>query len=81
MQFWLLLNGIDKNGKFSLKNLKAIRISAIVFCMLYFLAAMPIVYLIADADDAPGLILIGAFLGTLPAGVAAFAAVLEQVGR
>jgi hypothetical protein len=79
LQFWLLLNGVGKSNTLSIKNLKAIRFSAIMFCVLYFLSAMPVVYLIADADDAPGLILIGAFFGTLPVGVAAFTAVLERI--
>jgi hypothetical protein len=74
--FWLLLNSIDRNGTISTKNLKIIRFSAIIFSVLYFIFAMPIIFLAADA---PGLILIGAFLGSLPVGVAAFAAILERI--
>jgi hypothetical protein len=79
LQFWLLLNGIDKNKTLSVKNLKAIRLSAIVFSILYYLSVMPVVYLYADADDAPGLILIAAFWGTLPIGIAAFSVILKQI--
>jgi len=79
LQFWLLLNGVNKGILFPLKNLKAIRLSAIAFAVLYYLSAMPVIYLAAEAGDAPGLILIGAFLGTLPIGAAAFAAILERV--
>jgi hypothetical protein len=33
---------------------------------LYFLFAMPVIFLAAEADDAPGLILIGAFWDAFP---------------
>jgi hypothetical protein len=79
VHFWLLLNGIDRDGTLAAKNLKMIRFSAIIFTALYFISAMPIIFLAADADDAPGLILIGAFVGTLPLGVAAAAAILERI--
>ena len=77
--FWLLLNVIDKNGTLAAKNLKAIRLSSIIFGILYFVFAMPIIFLAAEADDAPGAILIGAFLGALPFGVAAVAAIFERM--
>lgn len=77
-QFWLLLNGAHRDRTLSQKNLKAIRLSAMMFSVLYFLFAMPVIILAAEADDAPGLILIGAFLDTIPIGVAALAAVLER---
>jgi hypothetical protein len=76
--FWLLLDNIDRSGILSAKNLKMIRLCAIMFSVLYFVFAMPIIFLAAEADDAPGAILIGAFLGTLPIGVAAVAAILER---
>ncbi len=77
-QFWLLLNGVDRGGTLLAKRLKAIRFSAIVFSVLYALCAMPIIFLAADADDAPGLILFGMFLESFPIGVAAVAAILER---
>jgi hypothetical protein len=77
--FWLLLNSIDRNGTLSAKNLKNIRYSTVVFTILYFIFAMPIVFFAAEADDAPGAILIGVFLGTLPLGFAAVAAILERI--
>lgn len=79
--FWLLLNDIDRNGVLPHKNLRAIRYCAIVFSVLYFLCAMPVIYLAADAEDAPGLILIGAFLDLFPIGVAAIMAVLERIAN
>jgi len=78
-QFWLLMSNIDRADALSINNLKAIRISTIVFSILYFLFAMPIIFLAAEADDAPGLILAGAFLDLFPIGIAAFAAVLERI--
>ena len=77
-QFWFLLNGIDREGKLLAKRLKAIRISAIVFSVLYALFAMPIIFLAADADDAPGLILFGMYLDSFPIGAGAIAAILEK---
>ena len=77
--FWLLLNTIDRSGALSANNLKAIRLSMVVFSVLFYVFAMPIIFLAAEADDAPGAILIGAFLGTLPLGVAAVASILERM--
>ncbi len=78
LQFWLLLNGIDRDGQLLAKKLKAIRISAIVFSVLYALCAMPIIFLAADANDAPGLILLGMYLVSFPIGAGAIAAILEK---
>ncbi len=75
---WFLLNAIEREGRLPVKNLRAIRRSAGVFSALYALFAMPVIFLAADLDDAPGLILFGAFLDTVPIGVAALAAVLEK---
>ncbi len=77
--FWLLLNAIDRDGSLTVKSLRAIRRGAIVFCALYALFAMPMIYLLADLDDAPGMILMGAFLDAIPVGVAALTVVLERI--
>jgi hypothetical protein len=77
--FWMLLAGADKSKTLPPKNLKTIRISAAIFAVLYFLSVMPVIYLYAEVGDAPGLIIIAAFLGTLPIGVCAFAAILEKI--
>jgi membrane protein insertase Oxa1/YidC/SpoIIIJ len=79
--FWLLLGGIDRNGVLAEKNLKMIRLCAVLFGILYFIFAMPVIFLAADAGDAPGAILFAAFLGTLPIGVAAVAAILEKISN
>jgi hypothetical protein len=77
--FWLLLNSVDKYQILPANNLKAIRLSTIALGILYYLSALPVIYLYAEADDAPGLILIGAFFGIFPICVAAFAAILERI--
>ena len=79
LQFWFLLNGLDKDMTFYSKHLKAIRLSAVVFSILYFLTAMPVMFFVAEAHDAPGLIFITAFIGTFPIGIAAVAAILERI--
>jgi hypothetical protein len=79
VEFWSLLDGINKDNSLSAKKLKIIRLCSIAFSVLYYLSAMPVIYLFAEADDAPGAILIGAFVGLFPIGVAAFTAVLERV--
>jgi hypothetical protein len=82
--FWLLLNNIDRNGTLSVKNLKMIRYCAIIFTVLYFISAMPILLLAVATeteDSNPGIILIAAFWGTFPSGVAAVAAILERIAK
>lgn len=78
LQFWLLLDGVGRNGILAAKRLKAIKLSAVAFAILYFFCLMPIIVLAADADDAPGLVLLGVFLDSFPVGVAAVAEILER---
>ena len=78
-QFWLLLHGIVRDGIVSVVKLKIIRFSAIIFSVLYFLSAMPVIFLAAQADDAPGLVLLGALVVAFPVGAAAVAAILERL--
>lgn len=76
-----LLIYIDKNEAFSdlsvmaLKNIKycAITISAL------FVVFMPLIYLMAEIDDAPGLILIGMVIIFGSMVIAVFAAVLQKL--
>lgn len=76
-----LLSYIDKNEAFSdlsvmaLKNIKycAITISAL------FVVFMPLIYLMAEIDDAPGLILIGMVIIFGSMVIAVFAAVLQKL--
>ncbi|MEH7444218.1 DUF2975 domain-containing protein [Bacillus sp. JJ1122] len=76
-----LLSYIDKNEAFSdlsvmaLKNIKycAITISAL------FVVFMPLIYLMAEVDDAPGMILIGMVIIFGSCVIAVFAAVLQKL--
>jgi hypothetical protein len=80
--FWLMLGSIDRTGARWSTNLKMIRFSAIMFAILYFIVVMPILFLavVNEIEDSnPGIILIAAFAGTFPMGVAAFAAILERI--
>ncbi|MCM2982950.1 MULTISPECIES: DUF2975 domain-containing protein [Niallia] len=80
-QAFKLLNYIDKNEAFSelsvnaLKKIKncAISISAI------FVVGLPLFYLLAERDDAPGIILIGLVLIFASMVIAVFAAVLQKL--
>lgn len=60
-QTFKLLNYIDKNNAFSelsVQALKNIKYSALAISVLYVLG-MPLFYLVAERDDAPGIIIIG----------------------
>ena len=80
-QAFKLLNYIDKNTAFSIasvKTLKNIKYSGIAMSVLYA-TGMPMLVQIAEADDAPGLVLIGLALAAAPLVVAVFAAVLQKL--
>lgn len=56
-----LLNYIDQNEAFSesaVEAIKNIKLCAIAFSTLYMIL-LPFVYLVAELDDAPGLIIVG----------------------
>lgn len=76
-----LLTYIDKNKAFSelsVSALRNIKRCAITISILY-LAELPIIYLIADADDAPGVMLIGLVITFASMVIAVFAAVLQKL--
>jgi hypothetical protein len=80
-QAFKLLNYIDKNKAFSelsVKALKNIKYCAITISGLY-VVGMPFFYILAELDDAPGIMLIG--LGIIFAStiIAVFAAVLQRL--
>ncbi len=80
-QAFKLLQYIDKNKAFSelsIKALKQIKYCAITFGSLY-IVGMPIFYLMADVDDAPGIIVIGLVIIFASIMIAAFAAVLQKL--
>jgi hypothetical protein len=80
-QAFRLLGYIDKNKAFSelsVRALKNIKYCALAISILYVLV-MPFFFRIADADDAPGLVLIGLIIIFASFVVAAFAAVLQKL--
>ncbi|WP_257968085.1 DUF2975 domain-containing protein [Peribacillus deserti] len=76
-----LLSLIDKNQAFSelsVRGLKNIKYCAITISVL-FAVFMPLLYLMAEVDDAPGIILIGMVIIFGCIVVAVFAAVLQKL--
>lgn len=80
-QTFKLISYIDKNKTFSdlsVKALKKIKYCAITIGILY-MGGLPLLYPIADVDDAPGLLLMGFVIACVPIVVAVFAEVLERL--
>ena len=76
-----LLSYIDQNIAFSERSVKAlinIKYCAIIISSLY-VVGMPLIYYVAEVDDAPGLIIIGMVIILASFIVAVFAAVLEKL--
>ncbi|MGA9225768.1 MAG: DUF2975 domain-containing protein [Mesobacillus sp.] len=76
-----LLSYIDKNEAFSdlsVMALKKIKYCAITISAL-FVIFMPLIYLMAEVDDAPGIILIGLVIIFGSMVIAVFAAVLQKL--
>lgn len=80
-QGMLLLRYIDKNKAFSEQTVAAlqkIKYCGIVISAIYVLG-MPAIYLVAETDDAPGLIVIGMAFAGAPLVVAVFAALMQKL--
>ena len=80
-QAFKLLHYIDKNKAFaqiSVMALKKIKNCAITISILY-VAGMPLFYLMAEKDDAPGIIVIGLIIIFGSIVIAVFAAVLQRL--
>jgi hypothetical protein len=76
-----LLSYIDKNQAFSqisVTALNSIKKCAVFISGLY-VVALPFVYIVAEWDDAPGLIIVGMVMVGAPMVVAVFAAVLQRL--
>lgn len=76
-----LLSYIDKNQAFS--QLSVIALKKIKKCAItissFYAVALPLLYIIAEWDDAPGIILIGMVIIGASMVVAVFAAVLQRL--
>ncbi|OIR60968.1 hypothetical protein BLL41_10855 [Bacillus sp. FMQ74] len=80
-QAFKLISYIDKNKAFSglsVRALKKIKYCAVTISIFYA-AGMPVFYLIADIDDAPGIIVIGLVIIFASMVIAVFAAVLQKL--
>ncbi|NQX61611.1 DUF2975 domain-containing protein [Paenibacillus qinlingensis] len=80
-QTFKLLGYIDKNKAFSelsVRVLKTIKLCAITISGLYVLG-LPLFYLLAERDDAPGIIVIGMVMVFASMVIAVFAAVLQKL--
>ena len=80
-QSFNLLSYIDKNQAFSELSviaLKKIKNCAIIISGLY-VVALPFVYIMAEVDDAPGLIIVGMIPIFASMVIAVFAAVLQRL--
>lgn len=78
---WQLLSSIDKGRAFSLESVKIVRIIAACAAVIsiIYIASLPFFYIWAQADDAPGLVIIGMMLVGLPTIVSVFAALLQRL--
>ncbi|WP_042461892.1 DUF2975 domain-containing protein [Neobacillus dielmonensis] len=80
-QAFKLLSYIDKNEAFSelsVLSLKKIKNCAITICGLYIIG-LPLFYIFAELDDAPGVVVVGMVLVFAPLVIAVFAAVLQRL--
>lgn len=76
-----LLNYIDRNESFSelsVHALKNIKLCAIMICIIYVII-IPLIYPLADADDAPGLLAIPIVFLFASSVIAVFTSVLERL--
>jgi hypothetical protein len=76
-----LLNQIDKNQAFSqlsIKSLEIIKYCGIVISALYGFG-MPYIFIVAQRDDAPGVVLLGLIFTLTPMIMAVFATILQKV--
>jgi hypothetical protein len=76
-----LLNFIDKNIAFSdlsVKALKSIKYCAFTISIIYVIL-IPLVYMVAEKDDAPGLIIMGMAPIFASMVIAFFAAILQKL--
>lgn len=80
-QAFKLLNYIDKNEAFSelsVKALQKIKFCALTFSGLY-VVVLPFVFMVAELDDAPGLVIVGMVPVFASLVIAVFAAVLQRL--
>jgi hypothetical protein len=80
-QAFKLLSYIDKSlafSEFSVKALQKIKFCAMTMSGVY-IVILPFVFLVAELDDAPGLVIVGMVPIFAPMVIAVFAAVLQRL--
>ncbi|KIV76193.1 MULTISPECIES: DUF2975 domain-containing protein [Bacillus] len=80
-QAFKLVSFLDKGNAFSklsVRALKKIKNCAVTISILY-VVGMPLFYLVAERDDAPGIIILGMLLIFASMVIAVFAAVLQRL--
>ena len=81
-QSWKLLVLIDQNiafSKFSVTAFRNIKFASLFGGLLVLIGLVPLLYPIAEKDDAPGLLIYGFLFACIPFVVSVFAAVLEKL--
>ncbi|TKH04325.1 DUF2975 domain-containing protein [Peribacillus simplex] len=80
-QAFKLLSYIDKNKAFSELSVRALRTikNCAITISSFYVVGMPLFYLMAEMDDAPGIILIGLVVIFASMVIAVFAAVLQRL--
>ena len=81
-QSWKLLALIDQNRGFSIFSVIAfrnIKYASLIGGLLLMIGFVPLLYPIAEEDDAPGLLIYGFLFGCIPFVVSVFASVLEKL--
>ncbi|UFH34950.1 DUF2975 domain-containing protein [Flavobacterium acetivorans] len=81
-QSWKLLVLIDRNlgfSKFSVTAFRSIKYASLIGGLLLMIGFVPLLFPIAEEDDAPGLLLYGFLFACIPFVVSVFASVLEKL--
>ncbi len=79
-----LLNYIDTNKAFSdlsVQTLRKIKYAAATTSVVAYALVWPVFYFIAQADDAPGIVIVSFIFMSAPMAIGVFAAVLEKLLR
>lgn len=80
-QAWRLLGFVDKSKPFTIATVAALKRIAYCAVAISFIigASLPFFYKWAQYEDAPGLLVIGMFIGAAALVVGVFAAILQQL--
>ncbi|HPJ00388.1 MAG TPA: DUF2975 domain-containing protein [Enterococcus sp.] len=76
-----MLRLVDQSNPFSTQTLQLVRKikQATLVIFVLFLGLLPMVYRIADVEDAPGVVIIGLGIVTVPLALSVFVATIEKL--